>query len=127
MKMNINAVHYYEKDTGMLLHSNVSIYEWQISTPSVWMNNTFIRNLVDFSDLTDEEPEGEFNIFQAIGDYIFNNAFELTILCIIILASVLAIKRIHNQNVQRYLEEYKEVKRQEKGLSKDKPKKINKS
>jgi len=125
--MNISAIHYYEKDTGMLIHSNVSIYEWQIISPSVWMNNTFIRNLVDFSDLS-EEPEGEFNIFQAIGEFILNNALELTILCLIILGTILAINRIHHQNVIRSYEEYKEFKRQEKGLSKDIPeKKINKS
>jgi len=98
----------------VLLYSNIAIYEWDILAPTHWINHTFIHNLAEYTDFTTDVPDDRKGFFEVIAEYLINNALPITILSLIIAATVISLLIIRRQNIRRYYEEFKEIMREEK-------------
>ncbi|MHA1273382.1 MAG: hypothetical protein ACTSQP_13125 [Promethearchaeota archaeon] len=95
----------------------MSIKEWVITDESLWFKHKFIRRLEEFEEISENENKSkEKNIFELIGEYLSNpdNSIPLTILTLIIVSTILALRIIRKNNIKRALEEYKEISKEEK-------------
>jgi len=43
---------YYHRGTGILMYSNVSLFNYNSSNPGQWYNHTFIREMINFETHT---------------------------------------------------------------------------
>ncbi|MHA1291781.1 MAG: hypothetical protein ACTSQJ_03825 [Promethearchaeota archaeon] len=113
--MNIQATYFFEKNSGILLYSNVKIYELINSNPAQWINHSFIRQLDDYPDLSEDNQDGETkDFFTMIGEFLYQNAIPLIMLGLIILSTIVSILVIRRRNLTRNFEEFKEIMKKEK-------------
>jgi hypothetical protein len=99
------ALHHYDINSGILLFSNVTIYEVRQDNGD-WANHTFIRTLTEFTDFSSED-NSQPDFFTTLSEFFRENWPYITILGLIILGTGLSIRKIHRDNIKRGLEEYK--------------------
>ena len=97
-------------NSGILLYSNVTIYE---VGNGGWANHTFIRTLTEYTDFISENNYLP-NFFQTLAEFFMENWPFIMILGLIILGTIISIRRIHQNNIRRGFIEFKRFQKDEK-------------
>ncbi|TFF90091.1 MAG: hypothetical protein EU548_04765 [Promethearchaeota archaeon] len=122
------GVYYFERESGILLFSNVTIQEELVGSFTNY-NHIFIRELARFPDIsTLKENEEEENLLNLLQEYYSdpNHLIPTIGLSLIIISTIASILIIRKKRIKRELEEYKRIMRTDKGLEKiNQEKKVN--
>ncbi len=127
--MRFYGEYYYTIDYGILLYSKAIIYERQIPG-SATFNHTFIRELNEYTDFSEEITEETDDTFE---NFFINptNIVAISIIIFILIATPAAFWIIHRQKVKRDYQYYKATLRDKKGKppqkTQDKQKKSKKT